>query len=138
MTELAIDITRNGVLGLQNLGQSIAQRVRELIPSREIALLGLSLIVLQILDGFLTAVGVANFGTSAEGNPILYYLMQHFGYLPTLVATKLLSIVIIGILCSLAARVSWVLPAMKAVIVVYICAAIVPWTVILVSKLVLA
>ena len=138
MTQQAIDLTRSGVFGLQQLAQSCSRKIRAHAPTREVALLGLALVILQLMDGLLTAIGVANFGTSAEGNPLLYMLMEQFGYGPALIATKALSIVIIGILCSLASRVSWLIPALKAVVVIYIAAAIVPWSVILVSKLVLA
>lgn len=40
-----------------------------------------SLMILQILDGVLTAIGISIYGVEAEGNPILKSLIIDFGLL---------------------------------------------------------
>ena len=48
-------------------------------------------LVVQLLDGALTYVGVRQFGIEAEGNLLLTSLMQAWGTGPALIAAKLFS-----------------------------------------------
>ncbi|MCB0333501.1 MAG: hypothetical protein KDD55_08370 [Bdellovibrionales bacterium] len=136
MTQLAIDLTKAGYESIMQRVESFRTRLGSLAPSREIILLGLALVLLQILDGVLTSVGVLHFGITAEGNPLLSHLMHQMGTTYTLILTKGLSIVIILALCYLASRVEWLTIALKGVVVIYLTAAIIPWSVILLTKLV--
>lgn len=85
-------------------------------------------------DGYLTMVGVSRFGTGVEGNPLLRHLMEQFGHVEILTIVKVLSIMLVGTLTMYAQRQLWVRNAMGAVSVIYIVAAIVPWTYILFIK----
>lgn len=40
---------------------------------------GIFLIVLNILDAFFTAHGIARFGIELEMNPVMRYLIEHYG-----------------------------------------------------------
>jgi len=100
-------------------------------PTKEILILSAILIFLQISDGILTALGIHIYGIGAEGNILLRVLMEKWGYLPVLVAAKSFAIIAIGLLYMLAMRVSWLSKAMKCVIVIYLAAAIIPWSLVL-------
>ncbi|MFM1848957.1 MAG: hypothetical protein RL417_2431 [Pseudomonadota bacterium] len=113
-------------------------RVREQIPpansdavvlprSREVVVLGLILAILQVLDGYLTGIGVYHFGTDIEGNVLLRSLMESYGFVPTLVMTKTVALGIIVLLCSMCTQVSWLRSALKAVIAIYVVGAVIPW-----------
>ncbi len=138
MTQIAIDLTKAGYGSIVQRAESIRTQIGSLAPSREIVLLGLALVLLQIMDGVLTSVGVFHFGISAEGNPLLSHLMHQIGPAYTLLFTKGLSILIIVVLCYLATRVKWLTLALKGVIAIYLTAAIIPWSVILLTKVVFA
>ena len=101
---------------------------------REVLILGIILSLAQVLDGILTGIGMATYGTSMEGNALLRSLMHSIGYLPALLIVKSASIGVIAFLCAQALRVSWLKLAMRAVIAIYIVFAIVPWTYILVTE----
>ncbi len=101
---------------------------------REILVLGSVLVVLQILDGILTGLGMQHFGVSAEGNAILRSLMHLIGCVPALIVAKSLSVAVIFTLCILSNRISWVGHALKVVIGIYLFAAVIPWTVLLWSR----
>jgi hypothetical protein len=92
------------------------------------------LIALQVLDGILTLSGTLTFGLTAEGNPILRELMHLIGLVPALIVTKLGCISLVVALCYQATRISWLPPALTAVAGVYTVAAILPWSIILVSE----
>jgi|688.fasta_scaffold25574_1 hypothetical protein len=101
---------------------------------REVLILGVILSLAQVLDGILTGIGMATYGTSMEGNALLRSLMHSVGYLPALLIVKGASIGVIAFLCSQALKVSWLKLAMRAVIAIYVVFAIVPWTFILVTE----
>lgn len=103
-------------------------------PSREMIFLSAVLIFLQISDGVLTALGMTMFGTEAEGNLLLRTLMESWGYIPALVIAKSFAIVVIGMLCYLSTVVAWLPRAMRCVIAVYLLAAIIPWSYILLTN----
>jgi hypothetical protein len=101
-----------------------------------VILLALTLSILQIGDLSLTLIGISHFGPEAEGNPLLRWLMSAMGETSALVLTKILAIAIIVFLASLAKRVAWIPSAMKALVVVYVLGAIIPWSTILILHLV--
>lgn len=100
----------------------------------EVAWVGIVMCLLQVLDGTLTAVGVHHQGIAAEGNLIIRALMEAWGPVFALVAIKLLAIAIVCVLCVLAFRVPWITRALRIIAVIYIGAAIIPWTAILVTR----
>lgn len=93
--------------------------------------LGAVLVAFQGLDGLLTAIGIHRFGTSAEGNPLLRIMMEHFGHVPVLTMVKVAAVALVIIMTLLANRLPWVRHAMFGVCGVYLFAAIIPWTYIL-------
>ena len=80
----------------------------------------------QILDGILTYVGVSIFGIAAEGNPILAYLMSSYGQAFALATAKL-----VAGLCGVALYLLAVDRLLAALTLVYVAAAIIPWTLVL-------
>ena len=101
---------------------------------KEVLYLGAFLAILQVLDGILTALGVINFGTDAEGNMLLRALMEQVGHIPALFIAKSLAIVVVGALCVLSNQIKWVGRAFRIVIGIYLVFAIIPWTMIMVTK----
>jgi len=118
---------------LSTLASSSYSRLGIKAPCRTVIILGLTLAVLQILDGILTAIGIQNFGTTAEGNWFLKTLMEQIGYGPALWLTKSIAIIIITTLCMLSRHVIWLQNALVSVIFIYLGAAIIPWTVIILT-----
>lgn len=102
---------------------------------QEIFLIGLILSLIQIVDGLLTLVGVKHFGSDIEGNPIVKNLIDSMGAVPALGLTKLFAIFVIIALCSLYRTVPWIGRALKSVMVVYLVAAIIPWSYLILSKI---
>jgi arginine exporter protein ArgO len=80
----------------------------------------------QILDGVLTYVGVSVFGVAAEGNPILAWLMTKYGEAFALASAK-----VVAALCGVALYVLAVDRLLAALTLVYVGAAIIPWTLVL-------
>lgn len=130
MTQVVLQLSRSRISATRAVEAS-----SPVAGSREMVLLGLVLGALQILDGYLTAIGVYRYGTSIEGNPFLRFLMDSYGFIPTLFVTKIAAIGIIGVLCSLCVRVAWLPTAMRAMIAIYLTFAIIPWCVILAHRL---
>jgi Domain of unknown function (DUF5658) len=102
-------------------------------PSREILLLALTLMLLQIADGVLTAVGVIHLGINMEANPILRSLMQSYGPAVALMTVKSMAVGVIAILATLSASVSWLAMAFRGLVLLYTIFAIMPWSIILYS-----
>lgn len=80
----------------------------------------------QILDGILTYMGVSIFGVAAEGNPILAWLMTSYGQEVALLGAK-----IVAALCGVALYALAVDRLLAALTLIYIGAALVPWTIVL-------
>lgn len=80
----------------------------------------------QILDGILTYVGVSIFGIAAEGNPLLAYLMSSYGEAIALAGAK-----VVAALCGVALYMLAVDRLLAMLTLVYIGAAVVPWTLVL-------
>jgi uncharacterized membrane protein SpoIIM required for sporulation len=97
----------------------------------EIAVLGITLGILQILDGLLTGFGMAQFGIHMEGNALLRTLMNHVGYIPALILVKTVALGVILGLCKCAPKIRWLKHAFQGIIALYVVAAIIPWSVIL-------
>ncbi len=104
-----------------------------LVPSLDLIMLGIALMAVQVWDALLTARGVYHFGIVAEGNFLLRFMMGEIGYINALLVAKSLAIVVIVLLIGLAHRIVWLPHALRAIVVVYICAAIIPWSIILVD-----
>lgn len=80
----------------------------------------------QILDGILTYVGVSIFGLASEGNPILAWLMAAYGEVLALTAAK-----VVAALCGVALYMLAVDRLLVLLTLVYVGAAVVPWTLVL-------
>jgi hypothetical protein len=102
--------------------------------SRELAILGVVLAIIQVLDGVLTAIGVARFGVHAEGNIALRLLMSVMGHTSALILVKLIALSVILLLCLCGPRIRWLSHAFRGIIAVYVLAAIIPWSIILTSE----
>jgi hypothetical protein len=132
MSQVVLQLSRTRVVPS---GQAIAASTRSADRANEVVILGVALAVLQILDGYLTAIGVYHFGTSIEGNPLLRACMESYGFVPTLLVAKTIALAIIALLCTLSARVWWLRTAMKGMIAIYLVAAVIPWCFILSGKI---
>ena len=99
--------------------------------SRALAFWAWSLVILQILDGVMTAIGVGHYGHEAEANFLLKLGMELIGPVPTLIIAKSLAIFVVYLLVQCAQHVRWVPRAIQAVTALYLFAAILPWSYIL-------
>lgn len=81
---------------------------------------------IQVADGMMTVAGAAQYGTSIEANPLLFFLFGAVGTGVTIVGMKLFAIV-----CATLLHLREKYSALAILTVVYLFAAIVPWTVIL-------
>lgn len=97
----------------------------------EVLLLGLILAGLQVTDGVLTAIGVSHLGVHVEGNFIIRALMEQIGAIPALLIIKGIALAVIVGICGLATQVRWLTLAMRAIIVIYVGAAVIPWSVVI-------
>ena len=134
MSQVVLNIARAGFGEIPRLISSSYQRAEVRTPSREVAILGIILCLLQVADGLLTGLGMNAFGIAAEGNYFLRYLMEQLGYIEALVLTKGFAMLVTAVLCMLSANVGWIRHALKAVIGIYLLTAIVPWSLILFSE----
>ena len=80
----------------------------------------------QILDGVFTYAGVSVFGVAAEGNPLLAWMMTSYGELIALAGAKMLAAC-----CGVALYLLAVDRLLAILTLVYIGAALVPWTLVL-------
>jgi hypothetical protein len=88
----------------------------------------ITFIILQILDGVLTYIGVSTHSIQGEGNPLLSYLMVQYGVINALIIGKLFALlcgISIFILCK----------HYKVIFIclntVYFSLAVIPWLIIL-------
>jgi hypothetical protein len=84
--------------------------------------------IIQLADGMLTAAGAAQYGTSIEANPLLVFLFGVLGPSTALVSAKLFAIA-----CATLLHLGSKHLALRILTVVYVFAAIVPWTFVLTS-----
>ncbi len=131
MTELVLNISRNGIGALTFFPSLAYKKVRTNTLPLDIIFLGITMVIIQILDGILTGVGVAQFGTTAEGNFLIRNLMELIGFVPALIIAKTAAVGVIAALCVLSQSVLWLKTAMKVVVGIYLAAAIVPWMILL-------
>jgi len=83
---------------------------------------------IQVVDGVMTAAGAAQYGSSIEANPLLAFLFGVVGTASTLVSVKLFAIGCATLLHVLSKH-----RALAILTVVYVVAALVPWTFVLTS-----
>ena len=76
----------------------------------------------QASDGVLTYIGVATYGTSMEGNPLITWLMGTMGEGPALTAAK-----VSAAACGIALHLSSVHYVVAALAAFYVAVAVVPW-----------
>lgn len=79
-------------------------------------------IVMVLLDGLLTYVGMLRYGAVMEGNGLLRYLMEHVGVAPTLVVSRMFSLSMMLVLAH-AKCYGWIL-ILALVMLVF---AVMPW-----------
>lgn len=115
-------------LTLPHLSSEVAAKELSARKSYGIVVVGALLCLLQILDGVFTGIGMARFGTEAEGNALLRSLMELIGYVPALIIAKGAVVGVVIILCRLARSIKWLPWALQGVTAVYFFAAILPWT----------
>lgn len=119
------------VVAVRGLGFEQAAKVQSISISGKAMFVGILLVVLQILDGYLTSLGMSRFGIEMEGNLLLRSMMEHFGSDMTLAIAKTFAIGVVAALTLASKRVPWVTNAMGGVACFYIVFAIIPWTYIL-------
>ena len=103
--------------------------------AREVAWIGIIMCILQVLDGTLTAIGVLHHGIASEGNFLIRALMEAWGPVFALIVVKSLAIAVVGVLCILAFRLPWITKALRIIAVIYVGAAIIPWSAIIVTRI---
>ena len=96
--------------------------------SKKAFVLGLTLVLLQILDGLLTYAGLSLLGIHMEGNVFLRELMHAYGTAIPLVIVKILAILIVLRLTFFAHNRRWIRPLIFSLIVIYFVLAVAPWT----------
>lgn len=108
-------------------------KVGELAISKRAFLLGTFLAVCQILDGFLTYLGVSLRGVQMEGNTFLRVLMYAYGATAVLFFAKLFALLAVILLTVYAHRRRWIRPLIATLIAIYLALAIIPWVYIISS-----
>jgi serine/threonine protein kinase len=103
-------------------------------PSRDIVCAGLLLGSFQIMDGYLTSMGIHHFGIQAEGNIFLQKLMEKIGPDQALIVVKAMAIVVVFFLTSLVRRQRNLKGVINFLCLVYLLGAIIPWIYLLTTK----
>ena len=108
--------------------QAYAARIEDAHDPRMLGhqLVFAAFLLTQVLDGILTYMGVSIFGIAAEGNPILAWLMTSYGHEVALFGAK-----VVAAMCGVALYALAVDRLLAALTLVYIGAALVPWTLVL-------
>ena len=83
-------------------------------------------VAIQLADGALTAAGIAQFGPTAEGNPLILLLAEGTGLAAALVVSKTLAVCCATVLHLYARHLT-----LAVLTLAYVVGAIVPWTLIL-------
>jgi cation transporter-like permease len=86
-------------------------------------------LVCQALDGVFTYVGLQSFGPSIEANPLICAALPYFGGAATLAGAKL-----VAALLGIALHLTGVHRVVAALTALYLCAAVTPWTVLLLAR----
>ncbi len=137
MADTVIDFNTETGERLNEAISELKLKAEKVLPDNKVLALGALLIVLQLLDGILTGFGIHFYGVEREGNPLLQALMHQYGFIPALFIAKSFSIMIVLGLCYFSKHVSWLPAAMKVMAFIYITAAIIPWSFILASRIIL-
>lgn len=103
-------------------------------PSRDFIYLGVFFASLQILDGVLTHMGVARYGTIMEGNPFLKMLMERFTPENALFIVKSIAVLMVAVITVLARQLPWIKNMIAFLSCIYLFAAIIPWIYLLFYK----
>ncbi len=90
-----------------------------------------AMIILQVLDGFLTFFGVSTFGIEFEGNPLLRFLMEHWGAAFSLFVMKSLAIIAVIFMYFSEIKENLVKNGLWSLTAFYLICAIMPWSLIL-------
>ena len=96
--------------------------------SRKALILGLALVIVQLLDGLLTYLGLSLMGVHMEGNHFLHEVMVLYGATPTIFISKCLAIIVVVWFTLYAHRRRWVRPLLFFVVLVYLFLAVAPWS----------
>ncbi|MEW6267693.1 MAG: DUF5658 family protein [Thermodesulfobacteriota bacterium] len=99
-----------------------------LLPLTRLKILLLANAALQVLDGYVTGLGVAR--GFVEGNPLVRWSMESLGQAPGLIAVKLLALAFLYLLYRRGHH-RLVEPGLAYLAVVYLTMAVIPWTVVL-------
>ncbi len=138
MTEIVLNTAKNAQISISGLFSSCKSNfysyVNRKISRSELIFLAVTLSCMQILDGVLTCVGVLSFGSNVEANYLIRTLIENLGIIPALLMVKGFALLIIFTLCTMVRKVPWLATALKCIIVIYLFAAIVPWTMLLALK----
>ena len=135
MGQAAVYPARISLLVCRSAAASLLGRLAKLKASREAIVLGVVLVVVQVCDGVLTGIGVHHYGIEQEANPLLRSLMYQFGFIAVLTGVKLFSAAVTVALVALSGIIPWVIAAMRTVVVIYVAAALIPWSAILIEHL---
>ena len=111
------------------------EEIAEKVDPADALFIGALLAILQAMDGLLTSLGVARFGSSVEGNPLLRVLFDQYGCVPTLAIFKTMAILSVVTLTCVAKELPWVKQMMEAMSCFYLIVAVIPWAYILFIKL---
>jgi len=89
------------------------------------------LVVCQVLDGVLTYMGVTEFGTWREGNPILRYLMEIYPPYIVLLIVKIIAVIMLYLIKiaydNSVRSMMFIVPCLYVIFMVYVFRAIIPW-----------
>jgi len=122
--------------GIRQRKPTVLIRVGSYSMSKRALQLGALLVLCQVLDGVLTYAGLSMLGVSMEGNSFLRIMMEIYGTAPILVIVKIIAVVFIFIVTIQAHTKRWLRPVIAGLILIYLAAAIIPWTYIISSELV--
>ncbi len=136
--KLGVEIVQGVTEGISYSGQrrrrhTILLKVGTFSMSKKALELGLLLALFQVLDGFLTFLGLHLLGINMEGNAFLHTLMQAYGAFPVLFLTKIVALALVILLTSYAHRRTWIRPIIAILCLIYLALAVVPWTYIIAS-----
>jgi hypothetical protein len=90
--------------------------------------LGWLLISFQLLDGFLTYLGLYLYGVDAEGNPLIKMAINSLGVAGGLSLAKFITISIIFTILIAGHKIRWLAGALRAVACFYFIFALAPWS----------
>ena len=102
--------------------------------SKKALQLGLILALCQVLDGFLTYLGLSLLGVEMEGNAFLRTLMEVHGTFPVLFISKIIALGLVIVLTGYAHRRKWIRPIIAILCMIYLVLAVLPWSFIIATS----